>query len=185
MSNCLELKVNIATYLAKLWVLFGEMCPLYQKVLQIYHLFCQPAVMATKYAFTPLLCCQITWTIYQFFSTSLHPDDFKPCSPTPFPVLLLDDVMGDVRYQRPVSISSFPMAWQDFPPNAMLTQQAPTGPSPFSNRRIAESNAAGSPSDKLARTHPTICTALREYHSKFHGWVMIQCMLDHANLTFL
>jgi hypothetical protein len=51
-----ELKLYIATYLAKLWALFGETCHLYQKVLQIFQLFRQPAVMAAKHAFTPLLC---------------------------------------------------------------------------------------------------------------------------------
>ncbi len=38
--------------------------------------------------------------------------------------------------------------------------------------------------DRLAHIHPTICTALKDYHEKFAGRVMIQRMLDHANLTF-
>ena len=54
--GCLERKLNIAMYLAKLWALFGEMCHLYQKVFQIHQLFCQPAVMAAKHAFTPSQC---------------------------------------------------------------------------------------------------------------------------------
>jgi hypothetical protein len=49
----------------------------------------QQAVMAAKYAFTPLLCCQLTWAIYedsrQFFFMHLLPDDFKPGTPMPFP----------------------------------------------------------------------------------------------------
>jgi len=79
-SGSLELKLNIATYLAKLWALFGKTCHLYQKVAQIHQLFRQPAVMAAKQAFTLLLCRQITWAIYedsrQFFATRLHPEDF-------------------------------------------------------------------------------------------------------------
>ena len=38
-TGSLELKLNIATYLAKLWALFGETCHLYQKVAQIHQLF--------------------------------------------------------------------------------------------------------------------------------------------------
>ena len=99
----LELKLNIATYLAELWALFGKTCHIYQKVAQIYQLFGQPAIMAAKHAFTPLLFRQITWAIYEdsrkFFTTWLHPDDFKSGAHIPFPVALLDDVMGEIRYQ--------------------------------------------------------------------------------------
>lgn len=35
----LKLSLNIATYSAKLWPLFGKTCHLYQKVAQIYQLF--------------------------------------------------------------------------------------------------------------------------------------------------
>ena len=38
--------------------------------------------------------------------------------------------------------------------------------------------------DKLAHIHPTIKAALQEYHTKFAGHMMIQRMLDHANLSF-
>jgi hypothetical protein len=187
-ANCLELKLNIATYLAKLWALFGEKCHLYQKGFQIYQLFRQPTVMAAKFAFTPLLCRQITWAIYedsrQFFSTRLHPDDFNPGTPTPFPISLLDDVLGDIRYQRPILQSSFPLAWQDVPLPSGLAQVPPLGPSPFLGQRPAESAKAQYPMDKLAHVHPTIRAALRDYHAKFAGRVMIQRMLDHANITF-
>jgi hypothetical protein len=189
-SGSLELKLNIATYLAKLWALFGETCHLYQKVAQIHQLFRQPAVMAAKHAFTPLLCRQITWAIYedsrQFFATRLHPDDFKPGAHISFPISLLDDVMGDVRYQRPVLRSSFPLAWMEIPPKPSLSQLAPAGLSPFSGGRAdgSEASAGAQTTDKLAHIHPTIRAALKEYHTKFSGRVMMQRVLEHANLTF-
>jgi hypothetical protein len=189
-SGSLELKLNIATYLAKLWALFGETCHLYQKVSQIHQLFRQPAVMAAKHAFTPLLCRQITWAIYedsrQFFSTRLHPDDFKPGSHVTFPLSLLDDVMGDVRYQRPVLRSSFPVAWMELPPKPSGSGLPPTGLLPFRGGPIeGGSGLSGAPvADRLAHLHPTIRTALREYHVKFAGRVMMQRILDHANITY-
>jgi hypothetical protein len=197
-SGSLELKLNIATYLAKLWALFGETCHLYQKVAQIHHLFRQPAVMAAKQAFTPLLCRQITWAIYedsrQFFSTRLHPDDFKPGAQVTFPLSLLDDVMGDVRYQRPVLRSSFPMAWMEMPPRQSYGHFPPTGLSPFTGTGLpplsgTRNDNVGSTTgavagDRLAHVHPTIRGALREYHTKFAGRVMMQRIMDHANLSF-
>jgi hypothetical protein len=79
-SNALELKRNVTTYLVLLWVLFGKMCHLYQKVYRVYNILCLPAVMTAKHAYTALLCRQITWAMYDdscnFFLTHLHPNDF-------------------------------------------------------------------------------------------------------------
>jgi hypothetical protein len=189
-SGSLELKLNIATYLAKLWALFGETCHLYQKVAQIHQLFRQPAVMAAKQAFTPLLCRQITWAIYkdsrQFFATRLHPDDFKPGAQVTFPLSLLDDVMADVRYQRPVLRSSFPVAWMDLPPKSSVNQFTPGGLSPFGGGQAETSGGlpGASTTDRLAHIHLTIKAALRDYHTKFAVRVMMQRILDNANLTF-
>jgi hypothetical protein len=40
------------------------------------------------------------------------------------------------------------------------------------------------PQNKLAHIHPTIKAVLRDYHTKFAGRVMMQRLLDHANITF-
>ena len=127
----------IATFLALLWALFGEACHLYQKLLQIYLILRLPAIMYAKHAFTPLLCRQTVWAIYDdsrnFFSHRLTPDEFKTGQHPSFPVSLLDDIIGDVRYQRPIHRSSFPYAWREqtnLPPHPGA-KTAPTGPSPF------------------------------------------------------
>lgn len=152
-AGSLELKLNIATYLAKFWGLFGETCHLYQKILQIYNLFWQPAVMAAKHAFTPLLCRQITWAIYedfrQFFAECLHPDDFKEGALISFLVSLLDDVMGDIHYQCPVLRSSFPVVWGGLPPKPITGLSAPTSTSPFASSRGADGISFPWGNDKL------------------------------------
>ena len=134
--------------------------------------------MAAKHALTPLLCRQITWAIYedsrQFFATRLHPDDFKAGSLTSFPVSLLDDVMGDIRYQRPVLRSSFPLAWNEIPPKPLSGLAAPTGMSPFLGLQGAESSPPIQHGDRLSHIHPIIKAALKDYHAKFAGRVMIQ-----------
>jgi hypothetical protein len=140
--------------------------------------------MAAKQSFTPLPCRQITWAIYkdsrQFFATRLHPDDFKPGAHISFPISLLDNVMGDVRYQRLV----LPLAWSELPPKPLTRLHAPAGLSSFGGVRGEGSSAVLGTAEKLAHVHPTIRAALKEYHEKFAGRVMIQRLLEHANLTF-
>lgn len=114
-ANALELKLNIATYLSLLWALFGETSHLYQKVYQVYNMQCLPAVMAAKHAYTSLLCRQITWLIYDdlrnFFSKHLHPNDFATGRLVTFPLSLLNNIMWDICFGRPVVRFSFTVEW--------------------------------------------------------------------------
>jgi hypothetical protein len=200
--DLLTLKLLVATYLALLWTLYSESCDLYQKLFAIYEILDEPEVMAMKQAFSPALCKQITWAVYDdsrsFFATRMHPDDFKPSLDRnrriKWPTSLLEDVMSDIRYQRPIHRSNFPIAWRDPVPAFSGFQQQPTFPSPFAayggtryggnapapRQQQAPSNQ--SPTDKLAHLHPKIKAALQEYHSKFLGRVMIYRVLEAAGI---
>ena len=108
--DLLTLKLLVATYLALLWALYGESCDIYHKLFAIYDILEEPEVMAMKHAFSPALCKQIMWAIYDnvrsFFATRMHPDNFKPSMDrnrrVKWPRSLLEDIMCDVRYQRPI-----------------------------------------------------------------------------------
>lgn len=58
----------------------------------------------------------------------------------------------------------------------------PFGQSPFTSTRT-DGRSTVSTGDKLSHIHPSIRAALKEYHEKFAGRVMIQRLLDHANIT--
>ena len=101
--------------------------------------------------------------------------------------------MGDVRYQFPILQSSFPAVWSELPTRQLAGATPPRGPSPYSSMMAAipdggiggwDYNAAMLHWDRLAHINPTIQAALREYHTKFTGRVMVQGLLEQANLTF-
>jgi hypothetical protein len=202
--DLLTLKLLIATYLALLWSLYSDTCELYGELFAIYDILEEPEVMAMKHAFTPILCKQITWAIYDdsrsFFATRMHPDDFKPNSGhnrrARWPRSLLDNIMCDVRYQRPIHRTNFPHIWREQMPPFAGAQPPPTFPSPFAHGgqrfggtpqpvKQLQSPGGNNGSDKLAHIHPKIKAALQEYHSKFLGRVMIYRVLEAAEITML
>ena len=162
----------------------------------------KPEVLAAKQAFTPILCREITWAIYEdsrsFFNTRMHPDDFKQShfagKRVKWPHSLLDDIMCNVRYQRRIHRTNFPYAWKEQLTSNPFYQPQPTGPSPFvSGRHNAgyynqftvqlQVEPRGNIGDKLAHVHPRIKAAMFEYHQKFSGRVMIYRLLQAANLS--
>jgi uncharacterized membrane protein YgcG len=193
-QDLLSLKLLIATYLALVWSLYSETCDLYDKLFSVYDILEEPEVLAMKQAFTPMLCKQITWAIYDdsrsFFATRMHPDDFKPSVDrsrrVKWPRSLLDDIMCDVRYQRPINRATFPHAWRDHLPTYAGLQQPPNHPNPFvqggqgggGNHHTSRQQ----PADKLSHLHPKIKAAMQDYHSKFLGRVMIYRVLGAAGI---
>jgi hypothetical protein len=198
-SNALELKLNVATHLSLLWAIFGEMCHLYQKVLHVYNILRLPTVMTAKHAYTVLLCRQITWAIYidshNFFLTRLHPNDFTEGKQVMFPISLLDDIKGDIRFGRPILCFSFPPQWSKADiQGAKLSGSggpvAPTSPNPFYKGagglqpQPQQQTQGRSGGDNLSNVHPDIPSAMQEYHNRVAGRVAVQRLLEAANLTF-
>jgi hypothetical protein len=62
-DNFWELKINVATFMSLVWVLFGSECDYYEGLCNIYGVLDLKEVMAQKQAFTAEHCCRITWTI--------------------------------------------------------------------------------------------------------------------------
>jgi hypothetical protein len=70
-----ELRSNISPFCALLFTLFGEGCDLYRSMLQILQILSHPFCMQNKQAYTPEVCCRITWAI--IVDTRSFFDDIK------------------------------------------------------------------------------------------------------------
>ena len=55
----------LATFAALLWVLFGDVCPLYDQVLQLCRVLKYPSLKAVKSKFNRVRCAQITWKVWK------------------------------------------------------------------------------------------------------------------------
>ncbi len=62
-DNFWELKINIATFMSLVWVLFGYECNYYKGLRNLYAMLELKEVMAQKNSFTPEHCHRITWVI--------------------------------------------------------------------------------------------------------------------------
>lgn len=104
---------------------------------------------------------------------------------------LLNDIMGNIPFERPLLRFSFPVEWSkvviqgakamgnggpmlSMVPNLFSQSESGWGqPPPLSH---------GIGGDNLAHVHPDIRSAMQEYHERFTGQVAGQELLEAANL---
>jgi hypothetical protein len=114
-DNFWELKMNIATFMSLVWVLFGSECDYYKSLRQIYKTLELKEVYALKAKFTPEHCRRITWAILDdgraFFDDVKTTIDFTGPDMS-FPQSYLIDILNNVRYAIPVEWASFPDEWR-------------------------------------------------------------------------
>ncbi len=80
-SNYWDFKLNIATFMALVWVLFGNRCDYYHNLYKIYTVMDMQEVLQLKGKFTPEICRRITWVIHNngraFLNMVLTPEDIE------------------------------------------------------------------------------------------------------------
>ena len=64
-TNWYELEEMLATFAALLWVLFGDVCPLYDQTYKSWRLLNHPSIKAVKPKFTRIRCAHITWQVLE------------------------------------------------------------------------------------------------------------------------
>jgi hypothetical protein len=115
-DNCWELKVNIATFMSLLWVLFGSECNYYKSLRNVYATLELKKVMALKSNFTAEHCHRITWAILDngraYFDKVKTTLDFRGPDPPMFPQLYLIDILQNVCYTTLVHRANFPEEWK-------------------------------------------------------------------------
>jgi hypothetical protein len=98
--------------------LYGRHCNLYRKLIAIYNILSAKEVVTCRDAFTPMICKQITWAIYDdsrsFFAKRLLPSKFQHRE-VPFPVSLLDEIYNSVRFINEIRRPTFPPSWVEQP----------------------------------------------------------------------
>jgi hypothetical protein len=114
-DNFWELKMNIATFMSLVWVLFGSNCNFYKSLHQIFKTLKLKEVYALKASFTPKNCRRITWAILDdgraFFDNVKTTINFTSPEMS-FPQSYLMDILNKVRYAVPVERASFPEEWR-------------------------------------------------------------------------
>ena len=105
-DNFWELKINIATFMSLVWVLFGSECDYCKGLCNVYATLELKEVMAQKSSLTPEHCRRITWAIlddgrahFDDVKTTL---DFQGLDDPTFPQLYLIDILRNVQYAIPV-----------------------------------------------------------------------------------
>ena len=115
-----EFLLNLGTFCALLWTLFGPKCDYYEKCYALYQVMNDTPVFVQRKNFSPLLCRQMTWAVIEdgrrYFSrimTKRHFDEAEEDDePIMFPKSLLDDVAQAALYMTPINRPSFPAEWR-------------------------------------------------------------------------
>jgi hypothetical protein len=114
-DNFWELKMNIATFVSLVWVLFRSNCNYYKSLRQIFKTLELKEIYALKASFTPENCRHITWVILDngraFFDDVKTTIDFTSPEMS-FPQSYLIDILNKVRYAVPIQRASFPEEWR-------------------------------------------------------------------------
>lgn len=110
-----ELKLDLGTFCALLWTLFGDRCDYYDNCFALYNMLDSESVFANAQNFTAQICRQITWAVLndsrQFFFRTLTTDDFSAGRVT-WPTSLLMQIVGaDVHACREIRMGNFPDKW--------------------------------------------------------------------------
>ena len=116
-SNYHELKLDLGTFCALLWVLFGEKCDYFENCFALLRMLDSDNVFANSNTFTPLMCRQITWAVIndsrQYFFRTVTADHFSS-GRVRWPTSLLMQVIGaDIQACRGISMGNFPEKWMD------------------------------------------------------------------------
>ena len=102
--NWYKLKEMLDIFAALLWVLFGDVCPLYYQTYKLWRVLNHPYIKSEKDKFTIIRCAHITWQVLEetrlFFDQRLGPNDFTNRGPRRFPTSDLGGLIEDVRWNK-------------------------------------------------------------------------------------
>jgi hypothetical protein len=130
-DNFWELKMNVATFMSLVWILFRSKCDYYKGLQNVYATLELREVMAQKQSFTAEHCRRITWAILDdgraHFDNVKTTLDFQgPDEPT-WPQSYLIDILRNIRYVIPVECANFPEDWKRKPRGTVPDQTNPAG----------------------------------------------------------
>jgi hypothetical protein len=108
--------MNVSTFMALIWVLFGSNCDYYKNLWQIYKTLKIKEVYALKASFTAKNCRRITWAILDdgraFFDDVRTTNKSNQGTDMVFPQSYLIYILNNIRYAVLVERASFPDKWR-------------------------------------------------------------------------
>jgi hypothetical protein len=116
-SNYHELKLDLGTFCALLWVLFGDKCDYFENCFALLTMLDSDNIFANAHAFTPLICRQITWAIIndsrQYFFRTITADHFSSGRVRWPTSLLMQIIAADIQACREIAMGNFPDKWKE------------------------------------------------------------------------
>ena len=107
----------IATFAALLWVLFGDVCPLYDQIYKLWRVLNHPSIKSVKSKFIRIWCAHITWQVLEkiilIFDQRLGPNYFKNRGPRRFLTADLGGSIEDIRGKNFLDSVTMPMQWNN------------------------------------------------------------------------
>jgi hypothetical protein len=197
----MQLKLNIGSYCALLWSIFGERCNYYHKLLKLYRILDQEECFTIRDAYTREICSRITWAIIDdgcsFFGRNPVASDFMPGARVNFLVSLLESITNAVHNALPIQRATFPRKW--ITPTPTPTGQGgrgfpiprqPRGPPPTHWPNTTPANApAPAPAPALASgggarkpvgediRNPKIKAVMDPYLQKYNNYIDLYALL--------
>jgi hypothetical protein len=206
-----SLKLNIATTMALVAVCYGKFSRMLFSLEELYEILDGREAYMLRDEYTPNMCKAITWAVYDdmrsYFATRLMPEDFLKQN-VRYPTSLLADIHADVRFVREVFRVTFPPAWKEKPfyedVNGRIQQVDPRRTASIdvddterythanrrrqTNQQPNQNNQGGSLcpeiGSNLNHLHPKISIALKDYHDKYCGKVVITQIMELAKVTW-
>ena len=196
----MQLKLNIGTFCALLWALFGDQCDYYKELVKLHQILDREECFTIRDAYTKEICARITWAIIDdgrsFFGRNPVSTDFTPGKPFQFSVSCLDSITDAVRNALPVQRATFPKQWttqvlQELPPAAKQTQrpvanQIPNVPPPSGWGTSPQRQPGGqqgsprkSPPEDIR--HPKIKAMMDPYLAKYNNYINLSEILTASN----
>lgn len=210
-SSYHELKLDLGTFCALLWTLFGDRCDYYDNCFALYNMLDSESVFANAPNFTAQICRQITWAVLndsrQYFFRMLTTDDFA-AGRLIWPTSLLMQIVGaDVHACREIRMGNFPEKWGPRSTVASLAMGShtkgtgqevalgvhvpaghpPAWPSSFPTSPPAAIQSGGSGIERPVYIrqndiHPKIKTLMSPYISHFRS-IQFRLLLKAAGVT--
>jgi hypothetical protein len=196
--NYMQLKLNIGTFCALLWALFGEHCDYYKELVKIHCILDREECFTIGDAYTKEVCARITWAIIDdsrsFFGRNPVASDFAPGLTFQFSVSCLDSITDAVQNALPVQWATFPRQWmtpvvQGIPVTTRQGQRGqtpiPTVPPPIGwlanppQQQGQQGAQRKSPPEDIR--HPKIQALMDPYLTKYNNYINLSAILTAAN----
>ncbi len=124
-----DAKLNIATFCAFLWTLFGDKCDYYKELLKVLRVLESADVYAMRESYTTEVCRRIIWAVlhegHHFFDKKLLSMAFMSGRMVDYPICLLN-ILDKVHNAELIQRSTYPQAW--LTNGERLRQGHPPGP---------------------------------------------------------